>query len=31
MAFGSGELFNFVEEQTVRRMLGELVRELPLH
>ena len=31
MVFGSGELFSFVEEGTVRRMLVELVRELPLH
>ncbi len=30
MAFGRGELFNFVEERTIRRMLGEVVRELAL-
>ena len=28
MAFGKGELFSFVEERTIRRMLGEVVREL---
>ena len=31
MAFGTGELFSFVEERTIRRMLGEMVRELALH
>ncbi|MCM2360036.1 MAG: hypothetical protein NDI77_17930 [Geobacteraceae bacterium] len=31
MAFGRGELFNFVEERTIRRMLGEVVREMVLH
>ena len=31
IAFGSGELFNFVEEHTIRRMLGELVREMVRH
>ena len=31
MAFGRGELFSFVEERTIRRMLGEVVRELALH
>ncbi len=31
MAFGRSELFSFVEEQTVRRKLGEVVRELVLH
>lgn len=30
MAFGRGELFSFVEEQTIRRMLGEVVREMAL-
>jgi len=29
--FGGDGLFSFVEEGTVRRMLDELVRELPLH
>lgn len=28
--FGHGELFSFVEERTIRRMLGEVVRELAL-
>ncbi|HYS42942.1 MAG TPA: hypothetical protein VEM32_03085 [Geobacteraceae bacterium] len=31
MAFGKGELFSFVEERTIRRMLGEVVRELAPH
>lgn len=31
MAFGRGELFSFVEERTIRRMLGEVVREMALH
>ena len=31
MVFGSGELFSFVEERTIRRILGELVREKVLH
>ena len=31
MAFGRGELFSFVEERTIRRMLGEVVRELAPH
>ncbi len=31
MAFGKGDIFSFVEEQTIRRMLGELVREMALH
>lgn len=31
MAFGRRELFRFVEEDTVRRKLGEIVRELVLH
>ena len=30
IAFGSGELFSFVEERTIRRMLGKLVQELAL-
>ena len=30
IVFGSGELFSFVEERTIRRMLGEVVRELAL-
>ncbi len=30
MAFGRGELFNFVEERTIRQMLGEVVRGLAL-
>ena len=28
VVFGGGELFSFVEESTVRRMLGNVVREL---
>ncbi len=28
MAFGNGELFSFVEERTIRRMLAEVVRGL---
>ncbi len=28
VAFGRGDLFSFVEEQTVRRKLGEVVRDL---
>lgn len=28
VAFGQGNLFSFVEERTIRRMLGEVVREL---
>ena len=31
MVFGSGELFSFVEERTIRRLLGEMVREKVLH
>jgi len=29
--FGRSELFRFVEETTIRRMIDEIVRELPLH
>lgn len=28
VAFGGNALFNFVDESTIRRMLGELAREL---
>lgn len=28
---GTGELFNFVEERDVRRILGQVVREMDLH
>ena len=31
MAFGRGDIFSFVEEHTIRRMLGEVVREMALH
>ena len=31
MAFGRGELFSFVEERLVRRMLREVVREMALN
>ena len=31
MAFGKGDIFSFVEEHTIRRMLGEVVREMALH
>ena len=31
MTFGNGELFSFVEERTIRQMLGEVVREMALH
>ena len=31
IAFGSGELFSFVEEHTIRRMLGDVVREMVRH
>ncbi len=31
VAFGRRELFNFVEEETVRRELAGVVRELALH
>ena len=29
--FGKGELFSFVEERTIRKMLGEVVREMAVH
>jgi hypothetical protein len=29
--FGRGDLFDFVEEHTLRRMLGEAVREIAPH
>ncbi len=31
VVFGKGELFSFVEEQTIRKMLGEVVREMVMH
>ena len=31
MVFGSGEVFRFVEEDLIRRVLGEAVREMVLH
>jgi hypothetical protein len=31
MAFGKGDLFSFVEEKAIRRMLGTVVEELVLH
>jgi hypothetical protein len=31
MAFGRGELFNFVEESAIRKMLGDAVRDMTLH
>lgn len=31
VAFGRGNLFSFVEESTIRRMVGEVVRELVVH
>ena len=31
VAFGSGDLFRFVEERTIRRMLGEVVREMAVN
>ena len=30
MIFGRGEIFRFVEEETIRRMLGAAVREMAL-
>jgi hypothetical protein len=30
MNFGKGDIFRFVEERAIRRMLGEAVRELAL-
>ena len=30
MVFGRGNIFSFVEESTIRRMLGEVVREMAL-
>ena len=29
--FGRGELFNFVEERAIRRMIGELFKEMAFH
>lgn len=29
--FGKGDLFSFVDERTVRRMLGQVAREMELH
>jgi hypothetical protein len=29
--FGKGDLFSFVEERTIRRMLREVAREMVLH
>lgn len=31
MVFGRGDLFSLVEETAIRRMLGEVVREMVLH
>jgi len=31
VVFGRGNLFSFVEESTIRRMVGEVVRELVVH
>jgi hypothetical protein len=31
MIFGRDDIFSFVEEQTIRRMLGEALREMALH
>ncbi|ABQ27774.1 hypothetical protein [Geotalea uraniireducens] len=31
MVFGRGDLFTLVEEKAIRRMLGEVVREMVLH
>lgn len=31
MVFGKGEIFRFVDERTIRRMVGEAVRDLALH
>ena len=31
VVFGREDLFNFVEERTLRRMLGDVAREMPLH
>ncbi|GFO54265.1 hypothetical protein GMSM_12720 [Geomonas sp. Red276] len=31
VAFGKSELFSLVEEDTVRRMLGEVITRKPLH
>lgn len=31
MVFGRGDLFSLVEEKAIRRMLGEVVREMVLH
>jgi hypothetical protein len=29
--FGKGDLFSFVDERTIRRMLGQVAREMELH
>jgi hypothetical protein len=31
MVFGKGDIFRFVEERAIRRMLGEAVRDLAHH
>ncbi len=31
VSFGRGELFRFVEEHAIRRLIGDVVRELSLH
>ncbi len=31
VVFGREDLFSFVEERTLRRMLGDVAREMPLH
>ena len=31
MVFGRGDIFSFVEERTIRKMLGDVVREMTLH
>ena len=31
VAFGRGDIFSFVDERTVRRMLGQMAREMELH
>lgn len=31
VCFGNGELFSYVEERTIRQMLGDMVREMTRH
>jgi hypothetical protein len=31
VVFGGSELFSFVEERAIRRMLGDVVRDMTLH